>query len=359
MFRKLLLTFLILACMNCTLSAAETSYFVYVSIGGEKKIARSEMNPETGELTKKGDTTLPGGPGSLTIDPTRNYLFASIRNTKSVASFRIDQKTGELKLLGNTPVVDNPVFITTDRTGKFLLTAYYGAGKIAIYPIQKGIVQEQSTQILMAMKNPHSIRVDRANRFVYVPCTGADTILQFRFDPTPGILAPLETAKVTTQNGAGPRHFYFHPKREDILYVVNEKNSSTTVYQRNPREGELKAIQTWPTLPKGWKGRNTCADIEVTPNGKFVYASNRGHDSLAMFAIDQKTGKLTPIGQAPTEKTPREFTIDPTGKFVYSAGQGSGKMVAYRIEANGKLKTLKTYKVGKSPSWVMVVPITK
>ncbi|MCH8829465.1 MAG: beta-propeller fold lactonase family protein, partial [Planctomycetes bacterium] len=192
--------------------------------------------------------------------------------------------------------------------------------------------------------------------FVYVPNPGADQILQFRLDGESGKLMPLKPAVVKTEPGTGPRHFFIHPKKP-FAYCCNEKGSSVTGFSFDPQTGRLKAFQTLTTLPRGFTANNSNADIEITPDGKFLYASNRGHDSLAMYRIDQQTGRLTALGQVPTEKTPREFNIDPTGRFVYSAGQGSGKMVAYRIQPSGKLKALKTYTVGRGPAWVLFIEL--
>ena len=133
--------------------------------------------------------------------------------------------------------------------------------------------------------------------------------------------------------------------------------STITALHYDAARGMLNEIETVPTLPEGFDGVNHCADIHVAPSGNFVYGSNRGHDSLAMYRIDQKTGRLTALAQAPTEKTPREFNIDPTGRFVYSAGQGSGKMASYRIQPSGKLKALKTYTVGRGPAWVLFIEL--
>lgn len=324
----------------------------YVSVGGEKQIAVYHMDRKTGELTERSRVDAGGAPGSLALHPSKRYLYAAVRSTGSVATFAVDPKTGGLKKLAETKVVTNPVYIMADKTGRFLLTAYYGAAKVAIYPIgSNGIVKEQATDTRDTGKNPHSILIDKSNRFVYVPNTGADQILQYRFNAKTGKLSSLKPGVVKTAKGTGPRHFFFHPTRP-FAYACNEKASSVTAFAV-AKSGALKAIHTVTTLPKDFTKRNSNADIEITPDGKYLYASNRGHDSLAMYRIDQKTGRISPLGQAPTEKTPREFNIDPTGRFVFSAGQGSGKMIAYRIAKTGRLQPLKTYQVGRGPAWVL------
>ena len=337
-------------------SASRERLFVYVSVGRDSKIAVFRLDPESGALDPAGDVPAGGRVGCLAVDPQRKYLYAAIRSTRSVSTFRIDPRTGGLSLQGTVPVVDNAVYIVTDRSGKFLLTSYYGAGKAAVYPIgDDGKVGEKATEVRTAEKNPHSILMDPTNRFVYVPNTGADSILQYRFDAERGTLAPLSPPRVATAKGAGPRHVSFHPSGK-FIYFVNEKNSSVTAYRRDVSSGTVEAIQTLPTLPEGFSGRNTCADVEVTPSGRFLYASNRGHDSIAGFSIDGSTGRLTSVGQFRTEKTPRSFNVDPTERFLIVAGQGSGRLAAYRLDGkSGRLSHLKTLDVGRSPSWVQIV----
>jgi 6-phosphogluconolactonase len=296
-----------------------------------------------------------GAPGALVVDPAKKHLYAAIRSTGGVATLRIDA-TGGLTLAGTTKVVDNPVYLATDKAGRFLLTAYYGAGKAAIYPIEpKGTIGGQATQVVTTDKNPHSIMADPSGRFVFVPNTGADKILQFKFDAQKGQLAPNDPPFVATEPGSGPRHFYFHPTQKHV-YAVNEKNSTVTAFKLQP-SGTLEAFQTIPTLPQDFQGNNTCAHIEITPSGKFLYASNRGHDSIACYAIDPDSGRLSSLGQQPTEKTPRAFNLDPTGNFLLSAGQASHQLATYRVEGSGKLRPLDIYPVGKGPAWVLVLKL--
>jgi 6-phosphogluconolactonase len=331
-------------------------YCLYVSLGGDHKIAMFEMNPQSGALTRRPNIPVEGAPGSLAVDPNHKFLYAAVRSSGTVATFRIDPVTGGLSQLGSVPVVANPVYVVTDTTGRYLFTAYYGAGKVAVYRIGiDGIVQSPATQILEAEKNPHSILKDRSNRIVFVPNTGADSILQYRFDQQTGMLSPNQVPRLTTSAGAGPRHQFFHPTM-NLVYFVNEKNSSVTAFQLDPDSGTLAALQTITTLPADFRGKNTCADIEITPDGRFLYASNRGHDSIAGYAIDPLSGRLKSLGQQPTEETPREFNVDPTGNFLFAAGQSSGRLASYRIgPASGRLEPLAIVPVGKSPAWVLVL----
>lgn len=332
-----------------------SNYYVYISLSGDEEIAIYKMIPETGELIPSGNVNTGGTPGSIAVSPSNTHLYAAIRSTASVTSFLVHPETGGLSSIGMTPVVDNPVYVTTDKTGKFLLTAYYGAGKAAVFPIVDGVIGSEPTDIQAAEQNPHSILADPSNTFTFVPNTGADSILQYRLDLSSGKLLSNTTPKIATQPGSGPRHVWFHP-RLPVVYFVNEKNSSVSVFQLNRDTGTLSSIQTLPTLPPDFTGDNTCADIEVTPSGCFLYASNRGHNSIACYSIDQESGQLTSLGQAPTEKRPRSFNVDPTGQYLFAAGQDSGRLQSYRIDpVTGKLQKLQLYNVGQTPSWVQVV----
>ncbi len=338
-------------------TSAVDGAWVIVSVGGEKKLAIHAQDAKTGELTPRGQVDLPGAPGSLALNADGTRLYAAIRTGGEVATLAVDRAAGKLKLLATTKVEGNPVYLAVDPSGRYLLTSYYSDGKAAVYRLAAdGTVEPEATAVVATRKNPHCILPHPQQPFVYVPNTGADVVLQYRLDGRTGALQPAEKHEVPNVAGSGPRHAFFHPS-QPWLYVVNEKDSSVTLFEVQKENGALTQVQKLSTLPAGFSGSNTCADIEVTPDGKYLYASNRGHDSLAMFAIDAKSGHLTALGQVATEKTPREFAIDPSGKFVYSAGQGSGKLAAYRIDAKtGKLQPFATYEVGPSPAWVLALP---
>jgi 6-phosphogluconolactonase len=341
--------------MTTITDAQDAKMVMYVSVGNENRIAIYQVDPNTGALTEQGDVKLDGAPGALTLDPRQKFLYAAVRSNNSVATLGIDPADGKLTPRGKTSVVGNPVYLATDKQAKYLLTAYYSGDKIAVYPIAaSGVIDPAATTVLDTGRNPHSINIDRSNRFVFVPNTGADKVLQFRFDATSGKLEPNSPAEVAIGPGTGPRHFFFHPD-QPWVYFVNEKGSSVTATRLDTQQGTLMPFQTISTLPSDFSGNNTCAHIEITPDGKFLYASNRGHDSLACYSIDSRNGRLTLLGNAPTEKTPRAFNLDPSGKYLYAAGQASGKLVSYRVQSSGQLEAMKVYDVGKGPAWVLVV----
>jgi 6-phosphogluconolactonase len=335
-------------------------YHVYTSIAGENKISTFKMNPDTGKLLFQGDIALSGGPGPLAVDPRRRFLYAGIRTTCQISSFRIDHSTGGLSLIGTISLDSDPCYITTDRRGNFLLSAYYRAGKVAVHSIdENGAAGSPAVEWLSTVEHAHCIQTDASNKFAFVPHTvESNCIFQFKFDENTGKLTPNDIPKVIPEEKVGPRHFCFHPGK-DIIYVSNEQGSSVTAYNFDQSAGTLTAFQTISTLPEDCDKENTCAQIHITPSGKFLYVSNRGHDSIAGFSIDDATGQLASLGQQPTEPTPRAFTIDPTGNFLFAGGQGSGNLASYRINLKtGELKPLETYVVGKNPMWVLVVNLT-
>ncbi len=338
--------------------AAQAGTFVYVSVAAEKRIAVYELEPATGKLTHCGDCKVEDGePGALTVDPDHHFLLAAIRSTGKLASFRIDSTNGRLTHVNTVPAGPDPAHIATDRTGRYLLTAYYVDAKVTVHAIgEDGRLSEKPLQNIPTADKAHAIVPDRSNRFVFVPHTGPDVIFQFRFDAKSGQLSAGEPAKLSTPKMTGPRHLVFHPSKP-IAYVDNEQGSGITAYALDEKAGTLRAVQTLSTLPRDFKGNNACAEIKLHPSGRFAYVSNRGHDSIAAFRLDGE-GKLSSIGQTPTEKTPRSFDLDPAGKYLIAAGEASGKLASYRIDQQtGDLTRLTTYDTGKMPWWVLAVEL--
>jgi 6-phosphogluconolactonase len=205
------------------------------------------------------------------------------------------------------------------------------------------------------------MQTDPSNRFAFVPhiagANGPNRIYQFKFDENTGRLTPNSTPQVIPAEEAGPRHFCFHPSR-DMLYFSNEQDCSVTAYDFDSTAGTLTALQTVSTLPEGYEGENSCAQIQISPSGRFLYAPNRGHDSIACFTVDPSTGLLTSLGQVPSEAVPRAFSIDPTGNFLYAAGLESGRLASYRIDGDtGELEPLEVYDVGEGPMWVLATTL--
>jgi 6-phosphogluconolactonase len=328
---------------------------VYVPVAAEDKITIWTIGT-SGALERQGAVPLAGGPSPLAVDPSQQYLYVGLRASHQMASMRIDAQTGGLSLLGTVPLESDPCFISVDRSGRYLLASYYSAGHASVHAIgADGTVLPQPVEWLATAPKAHSIHTDRSNRYAYLPHVGeSNRILQFVFDADTGHLTPNAVPMVVPPEGTGPRHYCYHPTL-NCVYFDNEQASSVTAYHFNPAAGTLVPFQTLSTLPQGFDGPNTCAQIHITPSGQFLYAANRGHDSIACFRIDTSGGRMTALGQQATEPTPRTFGIDPQGRYLVAAGQGTGRLAAYRIKAEGTLEPIATYPVGERPMWVLIL----
>lgn len=336
-------------------------YYMYVTLQGDDTILRFTMESATGKLELQERFAVAGGPAPLALAPDRRFLYVGRRGVCEVSSFRIDQQTGGLTQIGTMSLEAEPCYMATDRAGKFLLSAYYQAGKTAVHPIgANGVASSPPIEWRDTARGAHCLQTDPSNRFAFLPHiagNGPNAIYQYRFDAQTGHLTPNTPSMVSPEHEDGPRHFCFHPHK-DILYFSNEQGCSVTAYHFDVSDGTLRAFQTVSTLPEDFDADNTCAQIQITPSGKFLYAPNRGHNSIAGFAVDDATGELTPIGRFSTEPVPRAFGVDPSENFLYAAGLESGKLATYRIDAHtGALTHLETSPVGERPMWVLITPL--
>jgi 6-phosphogluconolactonase len=337
-------------------SHAET--FAYVSLAKDKKIAVYKIEAATGALTHVADADCEGEPAALVANPAKTALFASLRPEGRLRAFRIDPQAGTLTHLNTIDAGVDPAHLSTDKAGRFLLAAYYVAAKVTVHAIEEsGELRPQPVQSIPTMEKAHAILLDRNNRFAFVPHTAPNAIFQFAFDSKTGELTPGNPAQLLTPVNTGPRHILFHGSL-DVAFVSNEQGSSVTAYRLDKTTGSLAAQQTVSTLPSGFRERNACAEIKIHPTGKFLYVSNRGHDSIARFQIDGAAGTLTSQGQTATEKTPRSFDLDPSGSRLYVCGEATNRIAAYRIDQEtGGLAHLTTIPVGNTPWWIAIVEL--
>lgn len=273
-----------------------------------------------------------------------------------VSSFNIEPASGELTHIGNQLMKDSIAYITTDLTGRFLISASYPQHKIIVNPISpQGLVQKQQ-QVLHDFPNAHAILIDETNRFVLVPTLGDNRVYQFKFDATSGQLTPNTPAYVALKKKSGPRHLIFHPNSK-FVYVLGQSDAGVHVFDFNSKSGTLKEKQTILTLPnQNNDKRKAAADIHITPNGNFLYSSERHSSTISGFKVNAATGTLTPIEVVQTQKKPRGFNIDPTGRFLLVVGQHSNQMSSYTIDkTSGKLTKLKSYEMGENPNWIEIV----
>ena len=347
-------------------------HYVYVAAQDDNKIGVYTMDADTGALTHQADVAMAGGPSLLAISPDKRTLYVSLREALGLSSHRIDPSTGGITETGSVTVEDWPAYLATDRTGRHLLVAFYGGARAGVYPIgADGELGGPPTESLTTADGAHAILTDRSNRFAYVPhiayvqdnvleppknIPGPNVIYQFRFDADTGRLTPNDPLVLEMDGFLGPRHYCFHPSL-DVVYFSDEQGSSVTAYNMDS-EGRLSAFQTISTLPEGHTERNTCSQIQMTPDGSLLFVPNRGHNSIASFAVDPGTGALTAAGRASTEAVPSAFSLDPQGRYVFGAGSATGRLSSHRIDgATGEMTPLATYDVGARPMWVLTTTL--
>lgn len=335
----------------------EGTFWVFVT--ADQGVSTWSMEPATGELTFERALPIGAAVGPLAADPQRHALFVGVTGAQRADAFSIDPVTAELAPLGQADLGLDPVYLSTDRTGRHLLTTTFGGDELAIFPIgMDGSLGGPETQRLGTPNEPHSIIVDATNQWVVVPHRTPDLIGQYALDPSTGTVAANAVPQAMAPAGAGPRHLVFHPDG-GYAYVADEFSDTVSTYAFDAGTGQLAHLASQSTLPDGFPGDgNTCADVHITPDGRFVYVSNRGHDSLAMFAVDPSTGLLTALGQVPTEPRPREFEVSPRGRYVFAAGQDSGRVASYGVDpTSGMLTPGPVYDVGPNPLWVLAIEL--
>ena len=330
--------------------------FVYVSVKGEDKINVYSMD-DAGCLELKHEVALAGGPSGIALAPNRRFLY---RNRSELASLSIDRLDGSISLLGSIEEESDSVYVTVDRSGKFALTSSNGGARASSYRVgENGALVAPAVSIVNTLQGAHSVEVHPSNRFVYVPhCIRQNAIFQYKYDPETGELTPQELAILVPQERLGPRHIRFHPTL-DVMYTTDEQGNSITAYPVR-KDGRLSSsFQTISTLPEGYdSSNNTTAQLRIHPSGRFLYAPNRGHDSISCFSIDEASGELSLIGRVPGQAHVRGFDIDSQGKFIFAAGVDSGKMSIYRVDqVTGELSEIEIYEVGIEPMWVLVAEL--
>ncbi|MVT55328.1 beta-propeller fold lactonase family protein [Bradyrhizobium yuanmingense] len=339
---------------------AET--FAYVGNADSNDISVFKMS-ESGEMTLVQTAAFKGveKPGSstpLAITPDHRTLIAGIRSQPYLAvSFAIDPKTGQLSHLGNGPLADSMAHIAIDRSGKYLLSASYGGNKVALNPLLGNGVAGEPKQVIPTGLNAHAFLPSPDNRFAFATNLGSDQVLAFAFDATTGTLTPNDPPAYKVPEKSGPRHFVFHPGGK-FVYLLHELNGDVAAFTYEARSGAWDEIQRTTALPEGFSGKEPnkkpwAADIHITPDGRFLYASERTTSTLTAYKVDGSSGKLTTIGSVPTEKQPRGFQVDPSGRYLAAVGELSDSMTVHAIDqGSGALAKLKSYPTGKKPNWV-------
>lgn len=328
--------------------------FAYVgSFTTPKRIARGDgihtyrAEPATGKWTHIQHIPDLLNPSFLVLGRDERYLYSVHGDADYATAFTLDAQTGLAAPLNRASTGgNNGVRQAIDRSGRFLVVANYASGSVAVLAIaEDGSLKDQHQlvplegecgphEVEQTSSHPHDVVFDPTGRFVLLPDKGLDCIFVFRFDETSGRLSPAKSEPVKSRPGAGPRHVAFHPALP-IAWVLNELDSTTTAYDWNRESGDLHPIQSISTLPTDFTGSNTAAEITVSPDGRFVYCSNRGHDSIAQYAANPETGLLTSAGWQSTQGNgPRFITLDPAGCFLYAANENSDTVVTFKVDAD-------------------------
>jgi 6-phosphogluconolactonase len=330
----------------------------YVSNADSREIKVLQLDRAKGTVEARQSVDVGGTVMPMALSPDKRFLYAAIRSEPfNVQSFSIDAKTGALTKLGSAPLPDSMANIMTDRTGKWLFAASYPGHKISVSPIGPDGMAGGPIAVMPTGKNAHAAIIDASNRNLLVTNLGSDQVLQYRFDAATGKLTPGTPAEFKTRAGAGPRHLVIHPDGKHA-YLLHELDATVDLLSFDAGRGTLALVKTWPTLPAGSTVKPWAADLHLTPDGKFLYTSERNTNTLAIWKVDAATGELALVGHQATEKQPRGFQIDSTGQWLLAVGQTSNQLTAYRIDgATGKLTVAATLPMGANPNWVEIVDL--
>lgn len=331
-----------------------SEYLVYVGSYNKAKrkgIHAFRFDVKDGQLTPLGLAAEAVNPTFITVDDRGRFLYATKEVTRhegkrcgAVRAFAIDRKTGKLRFLNEVATGGTvPCYVALDKTGKSAMVANYGSGSVDVIHVRKdgrlgkstAFVQRAGSSVNPARQegpHAHMINVSPDNRYALSTDLGLDKVFVYRFDEKNGTLEPNDPVFAVLSPGSGPRHIAWS-RNGRFVYVISELKSTITTFSYNAARGVLRKLQTVSTLPRGFKGQSDCAEVAITPSGKFVYGSNRGHDSIAVFAVDSRKGTLTQVERVSTlGKTPRHFAIDPTGSYLLVGNQDSNSLVVFRID---------------------------
>ena len=367
--------------MAALLSTASTvsalaATFVYVSNAEDGDVGMHTLQPDgslqSGPRFKAESSVMP-----MAVSPDKRFLIAAVSsNAYKAYSYGIDPVSGALRLVGTGPLAADLPYISFDRSGRFLLGASYAANLVSVNPVGRDGRVGDPLQVIPTARRAHSIRTDNTNRFAFAPQLGTDQVFQFLFDDNSGRLTANTPPVLQLKQGTGPRHLVVSPDNR-FVYVSNELSGTVTALALDANAGTLRELDSVSMLPPdtkllpgmprgadGTPGTNHpdndvwAADLHLTPNGRFLYASERTTSTLGAFRVDGASGKLTYLGSTPTEKQPRGFAIDPSGRFLVAAGEKSDTLSSYAIDSeNGALRLIGRYPGGKGANWIEILAV--
>jgi 6-phosphogluconolactonase len=339
------------------LTSVEAKTYAYVSNADSQNISVFDLNAATGELAAVQTVSAGGTAMPMALSPNHHRLYAALRSAPyRVVSFAINPLDGKLIELGRAPLAQSMAYISTDATGRYLFSASYGGNLLSVNRIDASGVAAEVQQTVKTGPMAHAIKSSPDNRYVFASVLGDDAWLRLKFDATNRALTEDVHSAYALSPKSGPRHFVFPPNHR-FVYLFDELDGKLHVLAFDSQRDTAKPIQTVSILPSDFTGDKPWgADLHVTPDGRFLYASERTSSTLAAYRVDAMSGKLVRIGTYPTEKQPRGFNIDPSGNYLLAVGQLSPTLTVYRIEKKtGTLAELGKYPVGKGANWIEMV----
>jgi len=331
---------------------------VYVSNADSGNISVLRLDERSGALTTLQTVMAGGTLMPMAVSPDRQFLYVARRSDPlAVLAFSIATPSGLLERLRDAELPASMANLAVDGSGRWLLSASYFGNLVAVNPLGTDGLPQPAHQIVPTGPKAHAIRSDPSNRFVFSTSLGAGRVMQFRFDAANGRLVANEPPALALRPEAGPRHLAFHP-HAPFVYLLNELDASLDVLAFDAHTGRLRLLRTVDTLPPDFSGEPWAADLHLTPDGRFLYSSERRSSTLAVFAVDATTGALTALGHAPTQAQPRSFAITPCGRYLITAGQLSHRVGVHAIHtATGALSFVTEHEVGRNPSWVETIQL--
>lgn len=338
-------------------AAASAATWVYITNADSQDISVMQLDRAEGQLRPVAMVPVGGTAMPMVVSKDKKFLYVALRSQPfRVVTFAIDGSTGGLKKIGEAALADSMANIDLDPTGKWLFAASYGGNKITVNSIGNGGVVGAVNQLIQTAPNAHAIHSDASGRYVFATSLGGDNISSWKFDPAKGLLSANDTPLVNvTPAKTGPRHFLWD-KAQKYVYLLNELDGGVDVFAYDAARGAMSHVQRSTVVPPGFSGKVWAADLQIAPDGKYLYGSERTSSTLTTFKVDGATGRLQVVGQTATEKTPRGFSVDSTGRFLVAVGQDSHSASLHFIDrATGLPGAGNSQPVGKNPNWVEIV----
>ncbi|MES2686175.1 MAG: beta-propeller fold lactonase family protein [Pseudomonadota bacterium] len=343
--------------MMAASGAAASATWVYIANADSQDISVMQLDHAAGQLKPVATVPVGGVAMPMVVSKDKKFLYVASRSQPfRVLTFAIDGSTGGLKKLGEAALADSMANIDLDPTGKWLFAASYGGNKITVNSIGSDGLVGAVQQLIRTAPNAHAIHADASGRYVFATSLGGDNLSSWKFDAASGTLSANDPALVAVSPAkTGPRHFVWD-KAQKYVYLLNELDGGVDVFAYDAAKGAMRHLQRSSVVPSGFAGKVWAADLQISPDGKYLYGSERTTSTLTTFKVDAATGQLQVVGQTPTEKTPRGFAVDSTGRFLVAAGQDSHAVSLHVIDSvTGMPGAGKSQPAGKNPNWVEIV----